>query len=99
MCNEVEKEFLKKKYNLSYHIPWLLRGEEEVGFSSMKVLEVGGSLPENLVMDDIKAKQWIAIEDFSYWRELPVDGGGYRPSNIPEVSLRIHQQIYRDIRF
>ena len=46
----------------------------------MKVLEVGGSLPRELVIDILGAKQWVGLEAMRYWEELGDTGGGTRPS-------------------
>jgi len=51
------------------------------------VLEIGGSLPEALVCDHLQAEQWIAVEDFEYWDEIP-EADGSRPAERPTASLK-----------
>ncbi|MBJ6727761.1 methyltransferase domain-containing protein [Geomesophilobacter sediminis] len=60
---------LKQKYNLTYHIDYLLYGEQLIGLKGKKVLEVGGSLPEGLVIGDLQAAQWLSLEEIDYWTE------------------------------
>lgn len=84
---EENSEELKTRFGLSYHIPYLYTGEESVGFSSHRVLEVGGSLPKELVIDELGSETWWAIEDFDYWTSLPKDGGGTRPKELPAKLL------------
>lgn len=78
--DEEKIEEIRQRYSLSYHISYLLEGEKHVGFKGLRVLEVGGSLPKELVIDQLKCESWIALEDITYWQELPIDGGGTRPS-------------------
>jgi hypothetical protein len=46
---------LQQRFGLSYHLPYLLQGEAMVGLQQMSVLEVGGSLPRELVIDILAA--------------------------------------------
>lgn len=78
---------LQEKFSLSYHIPYLLHGERFVGFRGMRVLEVGGSLPRELVLDILGAETWIGVEAMRYWEELGEEGGGTRPPK--DISLKI----------
>ena len=78
---------LQQRFGLTYHIPYLFQGESMVGFSGKKVLEVGGSLPQELVLDTLDAEQWVALEAMRYWDEVGEKGGGTRPKG--DLSLRI----------
>jgi SAM-dependent methyltransferase len=71
MLNE---ENLKLKYELFDHkIPYLLKANQEIDLFGKSVLEVGGSLPAGLVLEDIGAKQWTAIEEIDYWNEISAE--------------------------
>lgn len=62
---------LKNKYNLpNYHVPFLLKANELLDFRNKKVLEVGGSLPRDLVIGELQASQWVGIEQLDYWQEI-----------------------------
>jgi len=61
-----------------YHASYLLKAHELVDFSNKNVLEVGGSLPEKLVINELCAHQWIGNEELSYY-----DEAGYAaPTNV-----------------
>ncbi len=58
-----------KLYQLKdYQINFCLLVENEVGFTGLDVLEVGGSLPEGFVLDILKAKSWLALEEPEFWK-------------------------------
>ncbi len=78
---------LQARFNLSYHIPYLMHGERTAGLKGMKVLEVGGSLPKELVLGILGAGQWVGLEAMRYWNELGEKGGGTRPSG--DLSAKI----------
>lgn len=60
---------LQYRYGLSYHIDYALLAEQLVGLRGQRVVEVGGSLPAGLVLDDFGAARWTAIEEPDYWDE------------------------------
>lgn len=61
---------LQAKYGLSYHVPWLLEADHEVGLRGKTVLEIGGRLPRELVIEELGVAQWIAIDsDMSHLRK------------------------------
>lgn len=64
---------LQKQYGLTYQIPYVFQAEELVGLRDKRVLEVGGSLPEGLVIGELGAAQWVGIEEVGYWDEHPSD--------------------------
>jgi hypothetical protein len=80
---------LQARFGLGYHLPYLIQGQEIVGLSGMRVLEVGGSLPRELVIDTLGATQWVALEALRYWEELGESGGGTRP--VADLSTQIHE--------
>jgi len=80
---------LQAHFGLGYHLPYLMQGQELVGLSEMRVLEVGGSLPRELVIDTLGATQWVALEALRYWEELGDSGGGTRP--VADLSMQIHE--------
>ncbi|GAB4382524.1 MAG: hypothetical protein Kow00121_42920 [Elainellaceae cyanobacterium] len=53
-------------FNLSYHVPFAYRCQQMVGFEGKNVLEVGGSLPKEFVLDYLKVNSWSAIESPDY---------------------------------
>jgi SAM-dependent methyltransferase len=101
-----ELETLKDKYKLSYHTNYLLEGEKKVGLSNFKILEVGGSLPSEIVIDHLGASQWVSIEAMEYWHQLN-HGDGTAPDetncikSLNSISdaqqLRQHQVLAGDI--
>lgn len=62
-------EHLKQQYGLSYHINFTVLAQQLVGLSDKRVLEVGGSLPSGLVLDEFGAQQWLSLEEPDYWDE------------------------------
>jgi len=50
------------KFNLSYHVPFAHWCQQLVGFEGKDVLEVGGSLPKEFVLDYLNVKSWPALE-------------------------------------
>ena len=60
---------LKSEFGLSYHIHNASVAQQLVGFAGKRVFEVGGSLPEKLVLGHLGAAQWVALEEMDYWTE------------------------------
>lgn len=60
----------QEQYKLSYHVPYAMAAEQAVGLAGKRVLEVGGSLPEGFVRDELGAAAWIAMEAPGYWSEF-----------------------------
>ena len=50
------------KFNLSYHVPFAHWCQQMIGFEGKDVLEVGGSLPKEFVLDYLNVKSWSALE-------------------------------------
>lgn len=67
--DDVRKLELQQEYGLSYHIDYAFFAEQLVGLKGKRVLEVGGSLPERFVINDLSAKQWLGLEETDYWAE------------------------------
>jgi SAM-dependent methyltransferase len=71
-------KMLSEKHGFSHpghHIPYTLEAEKRVGLRGKRVLEIGGSLPRDLVIGDLGASQWICIEELDYYRETEHDLG------------------------
>ena len=62
-------KLLQQEFGLTYHIEYASLAEQLVGFKAKRVLEVGGSLPQRLVLDELMAAQWTALEEMDYWKE------------------------------
>ncbi|WP_293935682.1 methyltransferase domain-containing protein [Iodobacter sp.] len=60
---------LQQEFGLSYHIEYASFAQQTVGFHGKKVLEVGGSLPQRFVIEELGAAQWTALEELDYWKE------------------------------
>ena len=74
---------LEHKYKLnSYQISYLLKAHELVNFNNKIVLEVGGSLPQKLVTNELLVSQWIGNEELSYYSE-----SGYNSPSVIENSI------------
>ena len=65
----------QQRHGLSYHVPYALTAENEIGLRGKSVIEVGGSLPESFVRDALGVRQWLAIEEMAYWHEINASGG------------------------
>ncbi|GAB3446920.1 hypothetical protein GCM10027396_18550 [Insolitispirillum peregrinum] len=67
-------------YNLSYQLDACEQAQAKVGLSGKRVLEVGGSLPRELVKDYYGASQWVCIEQEEYYQvfNAGVPGGKAR---------------------
>ncbi|MBY0430941.1 MAG: methyltransferase domain-containing protein [Rhodospirillales bacterium] len=68
--DRISIEQIKEKYNLTYHVKYAMEAEKMVGLRGKKVLEIGGSLPRDFVLDELGAERWIAIEELGYHREV-----------------------------
>ncbi|HEY9662067.1 MAG TPA: methyltransferase domain-containing protein, partial [Allocoleopsis sp.] len=53
-------------FNLTYHVPFAYQCQRMVGFAGKDVLEVGGSLPKEFVLDYLQVKSWSAVESPDY---------------------------------
>ena len=98
-------EDLKRKYGLSYHIHFADLAQQLVGLADKRVLEVGGSLPSGLVLDDLGAQQWLALEEPDYWDETlstglvlgtppPLTGQRRRFNEATPATLDRHNLLY-----
>jgi SAM-dependent methyltransferase len=65
-----QEEYLRKHFNLSYHINYLDIFCQKISIRGMNVLEVGGALPATLVIDHLGCNSWTAVEAPSYDQEL-----------------------------
>jgi SAM-dependent methyltransferase len=82
---------LQQKYALSYHIHFALLAERLVGLRDQQVLEVGGSLPAGLVLGELGARGWLAVEEMDYWDETLSTGhvqGTPPAERTPPLRLR-----------
>ncbi len=75
VLTEAEVNECKKRFNLTYHVPYAVMCQKLVGFSGKNILEVGGSLPPSFVFDYLKAACWTAMETPEYDDALKETGG------------------------
>lgn len=69
-----EMKRLQEKYGLTYHVSYALTIGQMIGLQGKRVLEVGGSLPRDFVLDELGAIQWISVEEMDYWGEVESSG-------------------------
>ena len=62
-------ESICQRYGLSYHLGYCQIADRMVGLKGKRVLEVGGSLPRELVLDHFGAQSWLGVEEMGYWKE------------------------------
>lgn len=68
-------EMFKGKFNLlSYHIPYLKQFCTEFDVRGRDILEVGGAMPKEIVIDFLGANSWTCTEDPMYDKLLPSPG-------------------------
>lgn len=93
--------YCQKKYNLSYHVPYAFAGEDLAGLAGMDVLEVGGSLPKDFVLNELKANSWTGMESPEYAmqakKEFQVEENkrffGSTLPNIHQAASGFHEPI------
>ena len=81
-------EEIARTYGLTYHVSYTRAAEQTVGLKDLRVLEVGGSLPREFVLNDIGVRSWIAVESMGYWDEALSSGflSGTPPQNsLPDI--------------
>ncbi len=61
----VEADRLRERFGLTYHIDCLERAASAGHLSGLRVLEIGGALPRDLVIDHYRAASWTAVDDVS----------------------------------
>jgi SAM-dependent methyltransferase len=67
----------QRRHGLSYHVPYALEAESQIGLRGKAVIEIGGSLPERFVRDALGVRGWFAIEEMAYWHEMQGSGGAH----------------------
>ena len=56
------KKYFNDLYQLSYQLNYAIECDQLCGFAGKRVLEVGGCLPKELVIDHLGARQWLTID-------------------------------------
>jgi SAM-dependent methyltransferase len=69
LSNELKAE-LSERFNLPYHVHQASICQELVGFHGKDVLEVGGSLPKELVFTYLGARRWTSVETPDYGESI-----------------------------
>ncbi|MBL8629610.1 MAG: methyltransferase domain-containing protein [Rhodospirillaceae bacterium] len=54
----------------SYQANFCAEVETRFGFAGKRVLEVGGALNRDFVLNDLQVKSWTAIQELSYWESI-----------------------------
>ena len=85
MLNDQQKKFFSNKYNLSYHLSFLEHCNNLISLRGLNVLEIGGSLPPELVLDIYGCNSWTAIESSAYDNELG-DANQFHVYDPPKLS-------------
>lgn len=76
MMDDAEISRLEARHGLmSYQFHYLRGAANFISFEGKTVLEVGGSLPRNLVFDELGVKKWICVQEYEYWDMLPESQG------------------------
>ncbi len=75
MLTPTEIAEYQRRYGLSYHVPYAMEAESQIGLRGKAVIEIGGSLPEGFVRGVLGVRQWLAIEEMAYWHEIGASGG------------------------
>jgi SAM-dependent methyltransferase len=63
------------QFSLSYHVNFAYRCQQLIGFQGKDVLEVGGSLPKDFVLEYLHVNSWSAMETPEYDEALAEVGG------------------------
>lgn len=64
---------LQRQFDLDYQATFLVEADHFIGLAGKQVLEVGGSLPSELVLNEIGAFGWTCLVADSYYREINDD--------------------------
>ena len=73
------------KFNLTYHVPFASLCQQLVGFECKNVLEVGGILPKEFVLDYLNVKSWSALEAPDFEVYLDRVASAVEGSNLGKV--------------
>jgi len=73
---------LKERHRLSYQIDALERADGLVGLKGRRVLELGGALSADLVLDTYHARSWVGIDDRTAYAKLT----GVRLTPCPKLT-------------
>lgn len=68
-----------------YHLDALQIAKTVCGLKGQRVLEVGGSMPKNVVFGGHEVARWFSVEDFDYWNELPSHSSGPHYDKVQNV--------------
>jgi glycosyltransferase involved in cell wall biosynthesis len=77
------------KFSLSYHVPFAHWCQQLVGFEGKDVLEVGGSLPKEFVLDYLNVKSWSALEAPDFEVYLDRVASAAEGSNLGKVDYSV----------
>ena len=93
MTNLIDSQLqsIANKYNLSYHIPYFRQFLTEYNPEGKDILEVGGLLPKELVIDFAKSNYWLGIESPAYEQELGSNAN--QQSSIPDSKSSSHERL------
>jgi SAM-dependent methyltransferase len=82
MNDDLERRMqrIRERFGLHYHASYVVNADRMAGFPGKRVLEVGGSLPAELVLGELGAASWLAIEETSYY-----DDAGGLPAHLADA--------------
>ena len=63
------------QFNLTYHVSYAYTCQKLLGFEGKDVLEVGGSLPKEFVLEYLNVNSWTGLETPDYETDLKEVGG------------------------
>ncbi|HEY9619570.1 MAG TPA: methyltransferase domain-containing protein [Crinalium sp.] len=68
---------VQAKFDLDWQVTMAFMCQEMVGFEGKDVLDVGGILPQEFVLEYLKANSWTALETLEYAESLEEEIPGY----------------------
>jgi SAM-dependent methyltransferase len=71
-------QYCQQKFNLNWQVPMAFYCQQMVGFKDKDVLDVGGILPKEFVLDYLKARSWTSLDTIDYAASLAEDISDYQ---------------------
>ncbi|MEZ6004490.1 MAG: methyltransferase domain-containing protein [Planctomycetota bacterium] len=87
-------EQIAEAYHLSYHLDLLKLAQGHGLLAGKRVLEIGGSLPEELVVGHFGVERWVCVDRYEDYRALEHRGHAFYAQTNPRA-FAADQPIYR----